>query len=162
MTGIEGIDILKDRVKYIKEHPEEHKQDNWACGTAFCVAGHIDTTEGAVLPGPAFIMRWKQYNCDSIEEWMDEYQFSNETDEQARARGMMIIPQVYSSMRWPDGTERQIDLEATRILGIDQDTADMLFAGRNTIEDIESMTKYLETHDNLNEWMYEAFEEECD
>lgn len=48
-----NVELLRDVLTHITEHPEEHEQEHWAvrrsCGTAMCVAGHAVVKVGRQL-----------------------------------------------------------------------------------------------------------------
>ena len=108
-----NINLLREVLAQIVEHPETWDQKQWAknteprfsCGTTMCVAGHIAVMTGHQLD-------WKQWGPTNYEaSWTTSGDY--------------------------------IATVARKELGIDAFTADRLFLGTNTLEDLISMAKEL-------------------
>lgn len=47
-----NTELLEKVMQYILDHPEEHDQSQWFCGTTACFAGHTALLSGYRLPHP--------------------------------------------------------------------------------------------------------------
>lgn len=47
--GPPNRELLEKTLQYIVDHPEEHNQAHWVCGTAMCFAGHAVVLAGHQL-----------------------------------------------------------------------------------------------------------------
>jgi hypothetical protein len=99
---------------HIDTHPEQHAQRRWFCGTTACVAGRT-----ALMAG------WKPV-------------FRSICGAEACRACRLIAEEVEK-----DGEVRYVADVARELLGLDCETADRLFAGDNTLDDIHQVHKEL-------------------
>lgn len=153
MAGIRGINELIMVVDHIEANPETWGQGAWACGTAFCVGGHICLADGA-RPEHELVQPWYQSaGYDSLGAYMDDIlgsEWNTYSPEEVLWNALEIDNIEVSELQWPDGSIRHIESEARRILGIDQETANLLFNGYNSLERIKAITEHLKTHDSIS------------
>jgi uncharacterized Fe-S radical SAM superfamily protein PflX len=108
-----NLPLIDDVMHHIDTHPEQHGQSYWFCGTTACVAGHV-----ALLSGwrPVFKAPCELAFCDC---------------------------QTFTSQVEKDGERRRVSDLAQDLLQIDADTADRLFYGGNTVDDLHQVVKEL-------------------
>lgn len=109
-----GRVILKEVLADIRLNPETHKQRQWICGTAACLAGKVVLLHGAT---PA---------------WGNGLAWSNGLEGPAANRSTSTVIDV-------DGSYQHVGTLASQILGISPATASVLYAGDNTIDQMEIM-----------------------
>lgn len=151
MTGIPGIAQLDIALDVIEKHPETHNQGTWACGTQFCVAGHLAILDGADASGLSK-PTWEDRGYESIGSFLDTYlqtSWSKLTPEEILAEGLSDTPIETDTLTWPDGTDRVIYDEARRILGVDKMTAGALFGASNTVKEIKAMRNWLAENESI-------------
>lgn len=102
--------LLLATMTYIEEHPEEHDQAIWICGTVACFAGHAVLLDGGV---PA------SEGDGALVEARDD-------DPPA------------SVHQWRIGPVIPVRSRAIRILGLTGDQATALFHGDNTLDDLRA------------------------
>jgi hypothetical protein len=108
-----NLPLIDDVMHHIDTHPEEHDQSEWFCETTACVAGHV-----ALLSG------WRPVFTAPCElAWCDCHTATGRVEK--------------------DGESRTVSVLAQELLGIDVDTADRLFYGGNTVDDLHQVVKEL-------------------
>jgi hypothetical protein len=127
---VKNIQLLRETLEWIKAHPEEHYQGDWArlynakgepCGTSMCFAGHATVLAGGTFDTKIFAKN-EEWNVNSetgahidtteyyVEEW-DEYEL-------------------------PDNVVH-VSVFARDALGLTQEEQSYLFAGHRTLEELE-------------------------
>lgn len=113
-----NVERLSAVLEYIRTHPEEWDQNEWAtqsaCGTAYCAAGTTLHLDGG------YDFMWRQ-------------RYSDEGD--ARLAAMV----VRKGMEDEVGNRIYIDEEAARLLGFNSDKTVQFFAGYNTLPELYEM-----------------------
>lgn len=153
MAGIRGINELIMVVDHIEANPETWGQGAWACGTAFCVGGHLCLADGARPEHELVQPHWKEAGADSLGAYMDHVlgsEWNTYSPEEVLWNALETENIEVSELQWPDGSIRHIESEARRILGIDRETANTLFHGCNSLERIKAITEHLKTHDSIS------------
>ena len=153
MAGIRGINELIVVVDHIEANPKTWNQGAWACGTAFCVGGHLCLADGARPEYELVQPHWKDAGYRSIGAYMDEMldsEWNVYSPEEVLQDALEIENVEVSELQWPDGSIRHIESEARRILGIDRETANALFHGYSSLERIKAITEHLKTHDSIS------------
>lgn len=110
---------LMDRVAaYIEEHPEDHYQEDWRCGTAACFAGWTALLSGAQWVCPV----WEAPTApvDHIDE-----------------NGFVHVHNMYRVIDPKSGLRVPVGVYAQKILGITAWEADELFDPDNDIGHIK-------------------------
>ena len=125
-----NIEKLTTAVTYIKDHPEKHVQGSWTCETGACLAGHVALQEGWSVTHTQWEQEDGSIHVGVMNGWMQK------------------------SGRSKDA--RAIAIEA---LEIDENTAQMLFHGSNTAENLELMAKDLANGEDLHEvWSHNGLQ----
>lgn len=144
-----NVELLDEIMSFIKAHPQTWLQQSWygyvdrdtneerffydietieelnQCGTSFCFAGHVALREG--FPAPPVPVSTDGSEADD-EEWMRT---------------------VKSNDEWPD--YESVESFAQKRLGISSGQAYALFAGDNTMEDLEKMVASLKNNPSATE-----------
>lgn len=132
------VDIARlDRaLAYIEAHPDEHNQRTWlkaaSCGTAACLAGHVVMQE--------------------------------HPDGRPSPRGAYLSEGAWAYDFWElfDGTDIPVSHEAARLLGLDEEQADSLFNGSNTVDDLKRMRGMLADDPDTPWWKLDGLEADPD
>lgn len=120
---VPNADLLRETMQYVLDHPEHHDQGTWfyarvkdyesrtLCKTTGCFAGNAVTLGGAEI-----VINW-----DNLGPRI--------------AKGQQI---GWSYIEMPDGVKRfSIQAVAKEMLGLDDDSAGILFGGSNSIERLQ-------------------------
>ena len=131
-----NVEIAEQALGAIKAFPEKHAQEVWRCETGMCFAGWVGqlTTQWVTND-------WRHDGTDLYQSVIDP-------------EGVPIsasISSVYLSHYSPrvqelakQGTRMtEVSTYAEKVLGVGGPTARVLFASRNTAEDLEHMIKAL-------------------
>lgn len=116
-----NVELLRDTMKWIEEHPGEHDQERWvnACGTAFCYAGHAALLAGATRPDAlGFGIHWG----------INPVTFKSVTD-------------TYTGLLATDNIP--VDEFAARQLGITFEESEVLFDGDRTTAELRALVDAL-------------------
>jgi hypothetical protein len=149
-----NIDVLDQALTFISDHPEQHKQDKWVCGTGGCLAGW-----GAMLNG------WAQIKNDRIRVIPIENKAAAEAARVELSKFPLMDPEWSDASREYRNTlnalgARSVKIVAMEIFGIDSATANILFGGTNTIDKLKLMGKDIANGVDLNEsWLRVATDE---
>lgn len=175
-----NIDLLDRTMNYINEHPDEHDQGVWRCGTSRCFAGWACSLDGAVPEIPE----------DYIPYWKTDWRSSAPGGQRTRERFIEYYTEVFASGYSPERLAELADEEAPnksdaiiltdqektdiasyarQALGLDSRSAEILFDGENSLQGLQGMVRVLKEEGTLvdSEWDDEAEEpdyccEECD
>ena len=130
------IPLLRKTLEHIKAHPEEWDQSSWRCDTGMCFAGWAVTLVGREWATP------KDHPAASFVE-------ARPGEPEACSPGRIgydnkiTLPKVIMA-----------DAAAIHELGIDEDTADYLFDGSNSIETLEVFLDEIERTGSISEKTY--------
>jgi hypothetical protein len=114
--GLRGVSLLDAAVEQIILHPETWNQDSYRCGGGLCVAGHVDVLAGG---------DWVEADPDGA--W-SAYLVPGEGDHEG---DVITLPGGVRAI--PAGDR------AARLVGITRPTAETLFAGDNSRDDIRAI-----------------------
>lgn len=144
-----NIELLDQVIAKIEAEPETWDQDTWgradvfdettetACGTAYCVAGHVSIMTGAK---PMWRKKVESYWDNEAQEFKyREYWYFN--DVQA-----------------PDGRFRSVEGYASDQLELDYGDANRLFHHANSFDDIKEMRNMLANGEDLREYEYADYD----
>lgn len=176
-----NIDLLDKTMNYIIEHPEEHDQNQWRCGTSRCFAGWACSLDGAVPEfSEDYLPYWKTTWRSEItpggprtrERFIECYSTDSFGYGKARAIELadMLVPNKSDVIIPPDLTEEEktdIASYARQALGLDSRSADILFDGDNSLQGLQGMVEYLKSEGTLigSKWDGEGLDyccEDCD
>lgn len=172
-----NIDLLDKTMNYIIEHPEEHDQGMWRCGTSRCFAGWACTLDGAVpeIPEdylPYWKINWRSEMSDgerTRERFIEYYTTTAYGYGPSRAAEMAdaLYPNKSDTVIPPGLTAQEktdIASYARQALGLDSRSADILFAGENSLRGLAGMVRFLKEEGTLvgSEWDDEAEDEDSD
>lgn len=125
-----NVDLLRDTLDYIEQHPEEWDQSTWAtkkqatknvCGTSFCFAGHaVNLSEQYRLVGSAYNWHTDEYEVVTTME---------EADTQDRLS--------WFAQNVKTGNVESIATAARKVLNIGGNEGDYLFDGGNTLDQLD-------------------------
>jgi len=118
-----NVELLRLTLKQIEAEPHAWDQTNWrtqnpGCGTVMCFAGWAVTLAGG---------NWYSSAADAHRSWLFAEEGDDRGDLMAFTRGVVI------GARW----------RARRVLGLDGDQADRLFAHDNTLADLNRIVDEL-------------------
>ena len=130
-----NVELLDKVMDYIREHPNEHDQTVYGttvadketgrpskCGTAMCVAGHVSVTLAGDTP-----------------EWEPEYDYDVNFDIDEGTVSLYCFSQVYTNDVYRDLVG--VAPRAQTLLGLTDHEASLLFAARNTLDDLERIVE---------------------
>lgn len=151
MPAFKYIDKLEAMLSVIKQNPKHWEQGSWRRGTSYCAAGWLCVLDGATPKKPEPTLPcWDACGYDSLADYIDGW--PSEGEELAIKYGTMPGENTDDVMVWPDGTERSISGAAHKLLGDDVNMS-ILFAGHNTLKDLEDMVDHLRTHESLSDYV---------
>lgn len=165
-----NIDLLDKTMNYITEHPEQHDQGVWRCGTSRCFAGWACTLDGAedeikedTLPYWATTWRGDDGNGGrSREAFFRCYSSSGAVPESVAQMADEPVPNRSDSIILSDREKTDIATYARRALGLDSRSADILFGGDNSLRALQGMVQHLKEEGSLidSEWDDEREDDE--
>jgi hypothetical protein len=110
-----NFDLLRDALKFVAEHPEQHKQGVWRCRSGMCVAGITAELAGG---------RWLSPVPSGFNRDRDAALIAEDDDDPADVVYYGLTPYIHVQDR------------AQRLLGLTVSEVDDLFDAKNTYGDL--------------------------
>lgn len=169
-----NLEALNRAVTQIVDHPETHQQDVWTCATGACLAGHGVLMNGYLrTPVDGYVTTPENYSAaellgNKLIELRAKSVAACEAYDAASAVSMVEDAAEY--VAWQQARSRlsaaydrfeEVALHvrelALKIFDISMETAEVLFHGTNTAENIALMVKDLSNGENIsNTFTYES------
>lgn len=169
-----NIDLLDKTMNYINEHPDEHDQSMWRCGTSRCFAGWACSLDGAVPEIPEDYLPYWQIDWRGAplgqrtrEGFIEYYTTVDYGYGPARAAEMAdeLYPNKSDTVIPPGLTDQEktdISSYARKALGLDYRSAEILFAGENSLRGLQGMVQTLKEEGTLIGSKYDDDDEDSD
>lgn len=110
-----NIEALEGTMQYILDHPEEHNQSMWTCGTAMCFAGHATHLYGPEMGWECGRILLRVNGC---EEWSKG---DSVADTPRLARQVLGLTQAESDMLFEaNNTRAQLQLMVKDLVNGDE------------------------------------------
>lgn len=142
-----NLELLDQTLAFIKAHPLTWDQDSWfrittvdgdiyyqkeketveeqnSCSSSFCFAGHVAISQGFPFPPKDNGQDWERSVLHLDENPEDTYEYREGVSEFAE-----------------------------KVLGLTPSQADLLFAGKNTLEDLETIVAIFHKIPNVRGWV---------
>jgi hypothetical protein len=154
-----NMDQIDHALTFVTDHPEQHIQAEWICGTGGCLAGW-----GAMLNGYVQVpkSRAEVVPADKEKALLKAYARYQERVEAWRLKtdkfGANYGEYEHAARLWERSCKRlgvrKVRAVAMELFGIDAATANVLFAATNTLDKLQLMGKDIANGDALwNKWV---------
>jgi hypothetical protein len=168
-----NIQLLDSVMLHIETNPEQWDQTNWRCGTKFCFAGHAAIMSGWKPVQDDTDLWWRLQGWHSAEEARQHFQRAMESDhgllknnpdhlaENEKYWGerlALVETQAENrsdTVQLSDGEQGTICQVATEVLGLDDETAGVLFGSTNTLQNLRDMIQEIKETGHLDELEWE-------